>query len=333
MNYDIILKNSVLYPIKYSIIIPTHNSEKYIDNILYDILNLTNKDFELIIVNDCSVDNTLNIITNRLKQNTNLNYILINTKYNLKSGIARNIGIDNASGEYIIFIDSDDSVDVTLIDEMNYATGFNSDIVFYGFTEKYIKKDKLIFSKDINYKNEFSNRLIDKREFDNNIAYFENNTTLGYIWNKCYKKAIIDKYNIRFIDKILYEDLFFNLDYLKHIDKIYICNKLLYTYNNYIDSKSVTKSYDYDYYDLTNYKLERLKDYISKYNIDNVSATDMIKRLSNRYRISYIVRQFESKNYLLKDSKYKINIIEYIYCMAVYFVKKYFYLFYLKFGK
>lgn len=333
MNYDIILKNSINYSCEYSIIIPTHNSEKYILNIVNDILNQTNKNFELIIIDDCSNDNTLSLLSEKLKNNKTINYVIINTKQNIGAGIARNIGIENASGEYVIFIDSDDSIINSLVEELENINNLNLDMILYGFNEKYIKNNKIVFNKNICYKNSLSNRMLEKKEFDNNIAYFENITALGYIWNKCYKKCIIDKYNIRFEDEILYEDLFFNLNYIEYIDKIYILNKSMYTYNNFIDSKSITKSDHYNYYKLSNEKIDRLKNYIIKHNIKNEDATLMIDNLKKRYKVSYIVRQFESKNYLFKNSKYKINIFEYIYCMIVYLVKKFFYLFYLKFAK
>ena len=333
MDYDIIIKNSINYPIKYSVIIPTHNSENYVNSIINDILCQTNKNFELIIVDDCSIDNTIDIIIDILKNYKDLNYNIIKTKTNIKAGMARNIGINVSSGEYIIFIDSDDNIDHLLIDKLDNINAENYDIVFYGFTEQYIKNGNVIFSKNIYYKNELADKLIDKKEFDNNLYYFENITALGYIWNKCYKKYIIDKFNIRFEDKVLYEDLFFNLNYLQYAMDIYILNKVLYIYNNRIDSKSITKSDDYNYFDLSNEKIKRLKDYININHIDNLYTTDMINRLSKRYLLSYIVRQFESKNYLLKNSKYSINIFEYIYCIIIYLIKKYFYLFYLKLAK
>lgn len=333
MNYNLIKKNSSDYSIKYSIIIPTHNSEKYILNIINEILCQTNKNFELIVVDDCSKDNTLDIVTSELEKYNNINYLIINTIYNVRAGIARNIGIENATGEYVIFIDSDDSINCSLIDELDDINNLNPDMILYGFTEKYIKNGDVVFSKDICYKNELANKLLGKKEFDNNLFYFENITALGYIWNKCYKKYIIDKFNIRFEDKILYEDLFFNLNYLQYVDRIYILDKILYYYNNYIDSKSITKSDDYNYYELSKEKINRLNNYLQINHINGKNESDMIKKLSNRYRLSYFVRQFESKNYLLKNSKYSINIFEYIYCIIIYLIKKYFYLFYLKLVK
>lgn len=333
MDYDIIIKNSINYPVKYSVIIPTHNSEKYVNSIINDILCQTNKNFELIIVDDCSIDNTIDIIIDILKNYKDLNYNLIKTKTNIKAGMARNIGINLSGGEYIIFIDSDDNIDHSIIDKLDNINAENYDIVFYGFTEQYIKNGNVVFSKNIYYKNELADKLIDKKEFDNNLYYFENITALGYIWNKCYKKNIIDKYNIKFEDKILYEDLFFNLNYLQYVDNIYILDKILYYYNNYIDSKSITKSDNYNYYELSNEKINRLNNYLQINHINGKNESDMIKKLSNRYRLSYFVRQFESKNYLLKNSKYSINIFEYIYCIIIYLIKKYFYLLYLKLAK
>ena len=74
MNSNIIKKNSSDYSVKYSIIIPTHNSEKYILNIINEILCQTNKNFELIVVDDCSKDNTLDIVTSELEKYNYINF-------------------------------------------------------------------------------------------------------------------------------------------------------------------------------------------------------------------------------------------------------------------
>ena len=93
---------------KLSIIIPTYNSEKYIRECLDSILNQTFTDYEIIIVNDCSTDSTLNIINEYLKKDNRIK--LINNSVNVGVGNCRIIGFNESVGEYIWYIDSDDYI-------------------------------------------------------------------------------------------------------------------------------------------------------------------------------------------------------------------------------
>ena len=326
----------------FSIIIPTHNSAIFLNNLLDSIINQTFKNFELIIVDDNSTDNTVDLIVDKLKNIKDFNYNVVKTDVNIKAGPARNIGIELSVGKYILFIDSDDEIDKNLL--INIYTylrndNYNIDLLIFGFVEKYIKNEKTIFSKNVLYDDIYvfndNHKYIDIKSFNDNIDKFEKNTSLGYLWNKCYKRSIVVDNNVNLSDSILYEDLFFNLEYLRHTKNILLVNYLYYTYNNYVDNKSITKSNDFDYYNLSNKKLDVLKQYFIDNNILNDKNNKLLNVLSDRYRMSYIVRQFENNNYLLKNLKldYKIGIIDYIKCFMVYIIKKYFYSLYLNLAK
>lgn len=89
-----------------TVVIPTYNSTQYIEKAINSVLEQTYKDIELIIVDDCSTDNTVKFIEDKFKDIPNLK--IIRNKKNVGVGISRKIGINNANGEYITFLDSDD---------------------------------------------------------------------------------------------------------------------------------------------------------------------------------------------------------------------------------
>jgi len=91
---------------RFSIIIPAYNAEKYIERAINSVLNQTFQDFEIIVINDASVDNTAELVENLAKKNKKIK--LINLKENKGQGAARNIGIKKARGEFIAFLDADD---------------------------------------------------------------------------------------------------------------------------------------------------------------------------------------------------------------------------------
>lgn len=101
---------------RYSIIVPVYNTEKYIDKCLKSIFSNTYKNFEVIIVNDGSTDKTENIINKYIKKYDNIIYI---KQKNIGLSLARNNGVKKATGDYLLFIDSDDYVEKNLLENIN----------------------------------------------------------------------------------------------------------------------------------------------------------------------------------------------------------------------
>lgn len=101
---------------KYSIIVPAYNTEKYIDKCLKSIFSNTYKNFEVIIVNDGSIDKTEDIINKYIKKYDNIIYI---KQKNMGLSLARNNGVKKATGDYLLFIDSDDYVEKNLLENIN----------------------------------------------------------------------------------------------------------------------------------------------------------------------------------------------------------------------
>ena len=105
---------------KYSIIVPAYNTEKYIDKCLKSIFSNTYKNFEVIIVNDGSTDKTEDIINKYIKKYDNIIYI---KQKNMGLSLARNNGVKKATGDYLLFIDSDDYVEKNLLENINKDIG------------------------------------------------------------------------------------------------------------------------------------------------------------------------------------------------------------------
>ena len=99
-----------------SIITPIYNTQKYLNRCLDSLINQTLKDIEIICINDCSTDNSLEIL--KEYQNKDKRIKIINLKENKKQGYARNIALNEANGEYIGFIDSDDWIDLNYFEKL-----------------------------------------------------------------------------------------------------------------------------------------------------------------------------------------------------------------------
>lgn len=176
-----------------SIIVICYNNEKYIKKCLSSILCQIDNKIELIVINDGSTDNSLNIINDTL--NDVLNTKIISVK---NSGISnvRNIGIDEASGEFLIFVDGDDFIsDNSLKYILRYIENNSFDLLLLNTTKYYEISNK--YEKEI--------LQIKKHK---NIGVWEliNNKIFGRAWRFVYSRKLIDKNNIRFHQNLIYED-------------------------------------------------------------------------------------------------------------------------------
>lgn len=214
-----------------SVIVPVYNAQKFIDRCLKSIIRQTFKDFEIIIINDGSTDNSLEICKSySLKDDR----IRIFSQENGGAASARNAGIAKARGEYIKFIDSDDEItDDCLEKHLCYRY---SDIVVSGFIMKWNNKTtKICPDKQI---------LNNKADIINYISGL-NIILRGSIWNKLYKKSIIIENNIIFPTSThnVGEDYIFNWRYFSK------CNSFVSvpeTYYNYIENPNSLSHFNYN---------------------------------------------------------------------------------------
>ena len=120
-----------------SIIMPVYNAEKYLNRSIESIMNQTYNNIEIILVNDGSTDNSLEICTSYQEKDNRIKLI---NQANKGVSFARNKGIDEATGDYIMFIDSDDYVEKNMIEDMvSKITEDDIDLVISGIKMDYIK--------------------------------------------------------------------------------------------------------------------------------------------------------------------------------------------------
>lgn len=125
-----------------SVIVPVYNSEKYVTAAIKSVLNQTTNDWELILVDDGSADNSLQICQDFSSQDSRINVI---HKENGGVGSARNTGIDAANGEYVLFLDADDTIlPNTIMATSRVAEGYNADLVLFGGYVNYLNQNDSI---------------------------------------------------------------------------------------------------------------------------------------------------------------------------------------------
>lgn len=211
-----------------SIIIPAYNCEKYISKCLESMLKQNFKNFELIIINDGSCDNTLNVILEYA--NVDERIVIINQE-NGGPAVARNKGIIIARGEYIGFVDGDDYVDVDMFKKMIRVTKENSgvDLVMCGYIEENADGSRKYIPCVAPY-----NKVLYKDEIKKIILpqFAENRKTgCGSLWNKFYRKEFLKQQQIMMDESREYgEDWLFNIEVFDRANSCYVLEECLYHY-------------------------------------------------------------------------------------------------------
>lgn len=224
---------------KLSIIMPVYNVEEYLGESIESILQQTFKDFELILINDGSTDNSGEICEKYSKLD---NRIRVMHKENSGAGSARNYGIMNSTGEFLAFVDSDDTIECNMYKTMiDIALKEESDIVVCGYKEiDYLMNNEKINTTPLGNDNEIeSDEIKEKVE-----EFLKKNQILGYasLFNKIYKREVIIRNNLFLNEDMKFaEDLSFNISVLMKIKKINAINEPFYNCRR-INSNSIMNS-------------------------------------------------------------------------------------------
>ena len=275
---------------KVSIIVPVYNNERYIKECIDSIIKQTYENIEIIIINDGSTDKSEDIIKGYESIDNRVVYI---KQENGGPSKARNRGIDESTGNYIMFVDSDDTVDKHYVEFMlNEAISKDYDILCCGYT-------------DISKYGVFNISDYDKYDTPNKDTFLELacKGTGGVLWGKIFKKNIITQNNIELKEEIfMCEDLIFILQYMTQCESFGSINKYLYNYNRLNDS-SISSNISNNYID------NHIK--VCKY-IDQILTSSYIntlqinKIISNRIQ-SLVIVLLELE--ICNKSKLKINKI------------------------
>ncbi len=213
--------------IKFSVIVPVYNVEKYLNECIDSIINQTYKNLELILVDDGSTDNSGVICDDYSAKD---NRIKVVHKSNGGISSARNCGINNATGDYLIFVDSDDYWnDMDFLKTISaIIESKHSDVVLFNY-----KKSNLFSKKNIEIDN-FSDKNLQLRNL------ISNSLIESQAWTKVVKNELFKKYNLYFIEKIYSEDIDWTARIILYSNSFFYYNTFQYVYRT--NPNSVTKN-------------------------------------------------------------------------------------------
>ena len=281
-----------------SIIVPVYNAEKYLSQCLDSILNQTFKDFECICIDDGSTDTSLTILQKYANIDSRIKII---NQENKGVSSARNIGIKNSLGQYLLFVDSDDWLTEDCLDKtFNKIKNTSADVVQFNY--------KFYYSKEEKYE---SKTILESEKIkkEDTISSVLQKSYEGPVWRRIYKKDVLLKNNLLFYEgRSSSEDGVFSAILFLYTKNIVYVQDELYIYRKQISSS------------LTNNLNKLFVDWFYNFYI-------MIKDVKNRgflseEAIKWCIHVFcwdysrigkeQSKNIQIDMLKHSINLIEYL---------------------
>lgn len=256
---------------KISVVVPVYNVEDYLHRCIDSIIEQTFTDFELLLINDGSTDNSGAICDEYAAKD---NRIRVFHKKNGGVSSARNLGLDNSIGDWVTFADSDDYTYSCWLENFVYRiNNTNIDLICQGFDTNKVTEAGLVDQYGINFLGPVTDAI--------DLMYKSN--ILGYCWNKLYRLDIINSYSIRFDERInLKEDELFLFQYAQYCKLTLCIDRVGYYYN--------------------------VPDWESKYKISSAQKELILKGL---FALAYNIYQDKSaliyKKYLYSLSEYYFN--------------------------
>ncbi|MBU6392003.1 MAG: glycosyltransferase, partial [Planctomycetes bacterium] len=294
-----------------SVIVPVYNAERFLNKSIESVINQSYKDIELILVNDGSTDGSETICNRYALADKRIRVI---SQKNSGPAAARNTGIRNAAGDFVFFLDADDFIEKNTM-EILIATynQYKPDLVMSNFSK--LENNGELVRQKVTFRpgdEPFEQRVkvLSKADVVDYVRHFlrhPSNHLISYCWARLYKLSVIRENNISSNEDMhLFEDFVFNLEYLRHADKVAFVNENLYNYvmhNTCVSASMVIINGDSLLHDMKVFK-SQAGEFLESRNTMN--AFDVKKEIGHalvHYTIIFMVR---SCRQLARDNRKRI---------------------------
>ena len=282
-----------------SIVVAVYNAEKTLKKCVDSLLLQTYGNIEIILVNDCSTDSSMSICRQYCCDNDNVH--LICNDSNSGVSFTRNVGIKNASGDYICFVDSDDYAEPNYIELLcNYAEKYNT-VPICGF----VYHNEFEHQKPYTYAWSGGNELVSLGE----ASRLNQDLYLTALWNTMFVRSLIVDNNIKFDTSLsIGEDLRFSVDYFlaNHIEKVYVFTDALYHYTK-LNDDSLMSNYAENGYERERCSLDMIKKLAEQYNDNSEQAYQESLQVLKKSIVYVIMHSSKLNN---REKKDKIRSFE-----------------------
>lgn len=299
-----------------SIIMPVYKSEKYLRKSIETVLSQNFKDFELLLVDDCSPDSSGAICDEYSEKDNRVR--VLHLVENGGAGNARNEAMKVVNGKYLCFLDADDYFDSNMLETLVNSVNENpAKVVIFGLVEEYLNRNgKVASTKKVTYENKI---LRDKESVRNEVLSLELVDLYGYPCNKMYDIEFLKSTGAVFPKMKFNEDIIFNIDVFMDIDS---CNILDFAPYHYIKhSSSTTGSFIPTYFDDIMVKIDKLYkqfkywDMLSNENLNTIALRyvrcifsalernlDKRSKMNSQQQKEFLAKEFDSKRFKIFEN-------------------------------
>lgn len=303
----------------FSIVLPTYGVEPYIAQALTCLQNQTYSDFEVLVVDDASPDQSVAIAQRFADQDARIR--IIHHANNQGLSVARNSGISYAKGCYITFFDPDDTYEPRLLEKVAESLDRQcAQIVLFGHTEDIYNEAGEITqsfaypvpvlpleespaeSSAASAMTSTTYEYPTPEAFHTMVLTWENNIHYGYAWNKFYDLAFIKECNLTFKNNPLIEDLEFNVEAFSYAQTVNVVSDPLYHYAKR-EQANLTNKFEPRYFELHQRRIQLLVDQQKAWGLWSDESRAILGSLYARYIISALERNNDPRAHMLGSDK------------------------------
>ena len=288
---------------KISIILPIYNVDKYLATCLESLLVQTHKEIEMILVNDGSKDNSLEICKEYAEKDSRI--IIIN-KENEGVAIARNIGLEVATGKYVAFVDPDDWVEPLMYESLlKQIKKWDAPIClcnFYRDTKRRSQPKHFEFNEEVLIEDAIIEKLLNDMIGISDLLP-KHNMIMGSVWRGIYERSFLEQHGIKFVPNLtIMEDLVFMVQALLKCTKVAIDQGIWYHYVQH--PHSALHSYNQKLWEDQLLVYKHLEKSLIEANLEQ----EMRNRLDIRY-IGMVLSAIKNETYVKKDGDFRESIL------------------------
>ena len=278
----------------FSIVMPVYNGQKYIKTMIESIRRQSVTDGELLVVDDCSTDQSRKIVAELAEKDGRIR--LIAMERNAGVSHARNLGIREAKGNYLWLADADDLVEENLLEKVQNSLRENpAKLVIFGLIEEYYDAQNVYAYSHIVAHEE--KRFKSKEELRPEMIRLEQETLYGYPWNKVYDLDYLKSLSLEFQDyqdaKFI-EDIAFNIAYCMEIDSLNILSCTPYHYAKRLQG-NLTNEFVKDYFKFHKKRIQMLYDQYEAWDMLDLGVKEILGSLYARYILSALQQNCDPK--------------------------------------
>lgn len=284
----------------FTLVMPTYGVERYIADAVADVLCQTFGDFELIVVDDCTPDRSIEVV--RAVAGDDPRVRIVSHQANRGLSAARNTGIEAARGTWLTFPDPDDRYDERFLELLHARlVDDNVDMAIVGHVQEYFDANGAFLYNDelLPVVGTFE----EPATMGPAALELECQTHLGYAWNKAYRASIVKEAGLHFEEGIpLIEDIVFNVAYLKHVRAFTTLPCAPYRYAKRL-AGNLTNEFVPRYFELHRRRIQEVRDLLDGWECLDEQAKSTLGALYGRYIISALERNCDTHASLDADQR------------------------------